>query len=385
MLGGAAQSQVPTDNIAAGNQAYKSKDYKKAEQYYQAATQQDPQSAKAFEGMGDCEFMLGNKAEALKDFERSLALDPSNNPLSQYIQTLKNQSTQADTAGQGKQASSDTVSKKGETANSDDEDGEDQPFKPYWENEFQLSYASQQAGQLTTSLCYTGTHHFTEGGNFLSLEGVIQAQKIEGVRSNVDILTLEGGLGIGSFTPSLSLGYELGQNDWQQMDSTLTLGFQVMDPLTINYTLGGTIGHHSGNVTGYFSTAIQAIIAPQGQAVTGQIDTATVNTSLGFTVVPWDWWSITPTLGYEYDLTYQVQWPRLKEPINQADKTATLSLALDFTLFKGFILDLSPQVGQEYQPAGTFYSKLAGGFVSSTVPTTQNFTGGTVSVSYSFE
>jgi hypothetical protein len=163
------------------------------------------------------------------------------------------------------------------------------------------------------------------------------------------------------------------------------MAFQVLDPLTITYTLGGTIGHHSGNVTGYFSTAVQNLISPQGQAVTGQIDTASLNSSLGFTVEPWDWWSITPTLGYDYDYTFQIQWPRLKEPINQADQTATLSVALDFTLFKGFILDLSGQGGKEYQPAGTFYSKWTGGFVTSTTPTTQNFTGGTLSVSYSFE
>ncbi len=262
---------------------------------------------------------------------------------------------------------------------------EEAPFKPYWENEFQLSYASQQAGQLTTSLCYTGTQHFTEGGNFLSAEGVVQGQKIEGQRSNVDILSLEGGLGIDFFTPSLSLGFELGDNDWRQVDSTLTLVFQVLDPLTLTYSLGGTIGHHSGNVTGYFNSTVQSLVSPDGQPVTGQIDTASTNSSLGFTVIPWDWWSITPTLGYDYELTYQVQWPRLKEPINEADQTATLSLALDFTLFKGFILDISGQGGKEYQPAGTFYSKLAGGFVTSSSPITQNFTGGTLSVSYSFE
>ena len=276
-------------------------------------------------------------------------------------------------------------------ATGEDNEGDDSlletPFKPYWENEFQLSYASQQAGQLTTSLCYTGTQHFNEGGNSLSVEGVIQGQKIEGARSNVDILTTEGGLGIGSFTPSLSVGFELGDSNWRQIDSTLSLWFQVIDPLSISYTLGGTIGHHQGDVTGYFPSSVQtALLAlTSGQPVTGQIDTASLNTSLGFTVDACEWWTITPTLAYDYEYTYQVQWPKLKEPINQSDKSATFTLALDFTLFKGLILDLAPQVGQEYTPAGTYYSKLAGGFVISTNSSAQNFTGGTLSVSYSFE
>ena len=71
--------------------------------------------------------------------------------------------------------------------------------------------------------------------------------------------------------------------------------------------------------------------------------------------------------------------------MDQAVRIATLTLGMDFTLFKGFVLDLSPQVGKEYSPAGSFYSRLAGGFVTSNSPTTKNFVGGTVAVSYSFE
>ena len=257
-------------------------------------------------------------------------------------------------------------------------DENENPFKPYWENEFELSSANQQAGQSTNSLSYTGTQHFNEAGNFLSAEVELSRQKVEGVVSSTGTLMVEGGLGLGSFSPSLSLGYEGGESALRQFNGNLTLGFQLWDPLALNYTLGGNAGSHQGDISAFYPS------------LTGQvrIDTAGWNTSLGPDFTPWDWWSISLTLGYEYDVTYQLQGidhPDKKVPVNQADQIASLTLGLDFTLFKGFVLDLSPEVGREYQPSGAVYIPLAGGLVVNTSPTTQNFVGGTTSISYSFE
>jgi hypothetical protein len=122
--------------------------------------------------------------------------------------------------------------------------------------------------------------------------------------------------------------------------------------------------------------------------VTGQIDTAGVDASLSAGYVLTDWWTLSLTFGFAYDQTYQIEDPKndsLTAKVNDADQTVTATLGLDFTLFKGFDLDLEPQVGREYQPAGTVYSHQTGGLVQNNQATTQNFVGGTVTVSYRFD
>ena len=257
-------------------------------------------------------------------------------------------------------------------------DDSDQHFKPYWENEIGLSSTNQQAGQSTNSLSYTGTQYFDEAGDFLSAEVELSRQKVEGVASSTGALTTEGGLGIGFFSPSLSLGFEGGDSALRQWNGALTLDFQVWDPFSVSLALGGNAGSHQGDVSAFYPSLSGTV----------RIDTAGLNTSLGLTFTPWDWWSLSTILGYDYNTTYQlqdIQHPNRKAPVNQADQVASLTLGLDFTLFKGFILDLAPQIGREYQPAGAVYSPLTGGLVVNSSPTAQNFVGGSVSVSYSFE
>jgi hypothetical protein len=258
------------------------------------------------------------------------------------------------------------------------EDESEKPFKPYWENEFELSSSNQQAGQSTNSLSYTGTQHFDEGGNFFSLEAETLHQKVEGVGSSIGGLTFEGGLGLGFFAPSLAVGFQGGDNAWRQLNGTLTLGFQLWDPLSLDLVGGGNLGSHQGSVSQFYPSLTGNV----------RIDTAGVSATFGPTFTPWDWWAISATIGYENDVTYELQAIKdlaLKVPVNQADQIGTLNLALDFTLFKGFILDLAPQVGREYLPAGSVYSPKAGGLVYNSSPSAQNFVGGTVSISYSFE
>lgn len=268
-------------------------------------------------------------------------------------------------------------------SSSSDGETDDPPFRPYWENEFQLGYSRQQAGQNTNSLTYTGTQHLDEAGDFFSGEAEVSRQKVEGVVSSTGTLTAAAGMGLGFFTPSLALGFQGGESALRQINGDLAMGFQLWDPLALDLTLGGNVGSHQGDVT-----SLLPQLSVLGKPVTARIDTASWNASLGPSFTPWDGCSISATAGYEYDVTYQVQSitdPAKKKSINQADQIGTLTLDLSFTLFKGFTLDLIPQVGKEYSPAGTFYSSLSGGLVSFSSPTVQDFVSGTVTAGYSFE
>ncbi len=92
-------AQTPTPSapqyIADGNKYYAIKDYSKALLYYQAATQSDPGSAVAFQGLGNANYMLGQKTTALAAYEKAMALDPTNAQLSNFVQTLKTQNNES--------------------------------------------------------------------------------------------------------------------------------------------------------------------------------------------------------------------------------------------------------------------------------------------------
>jgi len=262
-------------------------------------------------------------------------------------------------------------------------DGDDKPFKPSWDNEVGFSHTSQQAGQNTNNLTYTGTYHFDEGGSFLSGEASVSTQKVGGVASKTGTLTASGGVGIGIFTPSLSLGIQGGESALKQADGNLTLAFQLWEPFAVSLGVGASVGSHQENLVNYFP-----VLQLLNQSIMGQFDTASLNTSLELAYILNDWWTLSLTTSTEYDATYKVQGvknPNISKDVNQTDRTATLTLGMDFTLTKNWILEVSPQVGQEYAPAGTFYSALAGGTVTFATPTTTNFAAGTVSISYNFQ
>ena len=260
----------------------------------------------------------------------------------------------------------------------DGEEEKEEPFKPKWSNEIEYSHSNQQAGQNTNALSYMGTYDMTEEGNFLSAGLELETQKLEGAITKSDTLSVEGGLGLGFFSPSLTIGYQSGENALSVLSGDLAMNFPLWDPLDLSFSLGGNVGSHQGPVSQFYPSI-------PGNA---QIDTAGWNTSLGPVLIPWDWCSISLTFGYEYDITYQLQDIKnksIKVPVNQTDQIATVALGFDFTLFKGFVLGLSSEGGQEYYPAGLVYSPYTGGLVSNSSPTTQNFVGGTVSLSYTFD
>src|ERR1019366_7772031 len=87
-MAGSGFAQSAAQYIAAGNQYYAAKDYVKGAQYYQAATQADPNSAAAFQGLGNCEYVQGHNTEALAAYEKALNLNPNNAQLSSFVQGL---------------------------------------------------------------------------------------------------------------------------------------------------------------------------------------------------------------------------------------------------------------------------------------------------------
>ncbi len=260
------------------------------------------------------------------------------------------------------------------------EESDEKPFKPHWENELGLSSSKQQAGQNVTAVSYTGTHHYDADGTFLSGEVEVSQQKVEGVLSKTGTLNATGGLGLGFFSPSLAIGVQGGESALHLITGDLSLGFQIWDPFSVSLSLGGNAGNHQGDLSQIFPNS--------NLPGTVQVDTSSWNSALGVIFAPWDWWTISLTFQNEYDLTYQLQSlvnKSAKLAINQTDHIASLTLGLDFTLFKGFVLGISPQVGQEYLPAGFVVSPLSGGIVYTSTATTQNFAAGTISVTYSFE
>jgi hypothetical protein len=90
-------AQDAAQYMTAANQLYGSKDYSKAIQYYEAAVKIDPNSAAAYQGMGNCYYALGLKPDALKAYKKALKLEPSNAQLANFVQAFKDQSSDVST------------------------------------------------------------------------------------------------------------------------------------------------------------------------------------------------------------------------------------------------------------------------------------------------
>jgi hypothetical protein len=270
------------------------------------------------------------------------------------------------------------------SADEEADDSEDEkPFKPHWGHELEFSHSNQQAGQNTNTLSYTGTFNLTENGDFLSAGLDVSTQKVEGAVSKTGTLTTSGGLGLGFFSPSLTLGFQAGESALKVFSGDLTMNFQILDPFAANLAVGGSVGSHQVPVSQIFSSLLPAAISDNEV----NIQTASLTSSVGLMFEAWDWWTISTTVEAEYDITYSVQFlPSTKKIVsNLTDHILALTLGLDFTIAKGWVLGISPQAGQEYSPAGFIYDRLTGGLVFLSTPTTQNFAAGTVSISYSFE
>jgi len=88
----ATLSAVPAaggDPFVAANKAMGSRDYQGAIALYQAAIAANPNHAGAYQGLGTAHYYLGQKAEALTAFKKSLELNPNNPQLANTIKTMQ--------------------------------------------------------------------------------------------------------------------------------------------------------------------------------------------------------------------------------------------------------------------------------------------------------
>lgn len=71
-----------------GNKLYGQGNYDLCIKYYKAAIQVDPQNWKAYQALGSCEYRLGQKDGALRDYNQSLAINPNNPGLQNFVNQI---------------------------------------------------------------------------------------------------------------------------------------------------------------------------------------------------------------------------------------------------------------------------------------------------------
>jgi hypothetical protein len=369
----AQQSLTAQKYLDAANQNYKSGQYEQSLKYFEAVTQLDPKSAQAFQGLGNCYYKLGNQPEALKAYDQSLALNPNNKSLKDFASSLREKS-----GTDGEMASDE---EKTEIEN-DAEEVEEAMFKPSWTEQLGLNISGQPsqtgAGQVTDELDFTGTDHLTEGGHYFSIGGGAGVQKVEGASTKYGKLTLEGGLGLGFFLPSLEAQFERGQTALSSNGLTGNLNFQLSDLLTLGISVNGDLESHNG----------PASTIGVNSSTNVQIDDEGYSGSALVTLNPCDFLGFTLTGEEAYNDTYQIEGlgPRhLVRPIHEADRTDSISLMADINFSKNFELQITGQAGVENLPAGTVYSVVQAQTVTLTQAATQPFKGYSLGLLYNFE
>jgi hypothetical protein len=71
-----------------GNKLYAQGSYDTSIKYYKAAIQVDPQNWKAYQALGSCEYRLGQKDDAIRDYNQSLAINPNNPGLQNFVNQI---------------------------------------------------------------------------------------------------------------------------------------------------------------------------------------------------------------------------------------------------------------------------------------------------------
>jgi tetratricopeptide (TPR) repeat protein len=86
-----AQGASADQYYATATQLYSARNYAQAYQYYYAALKLNPGYAQAYQGIGNCFYALGRKADALTYYQRASQLQPTNYQLAQFVQNLRAQ------------------------------------------------------------------------------------------------------------------------------------------------------------------------------------------------------------------------------------------------------------------------------------------------------
>jgi Tetratricopeptide repeat len=366
-----AAGGLPQD-LAAAAQAYQTGRYGQSIRYDQAALKIDPKSAAAYQGWGDCDYRLGRTADALKEFDRALALDPSNADLARFIQGLRARAAGGDdAAGQGdERAIEDQI-----------DDIESEMFQPHWTASLGMVYSGQPSqtggGQSQGELDFTGTDNLAESGSYFSAGAGAGRQKLEGGTTNFGKAVLGGGVGWGIFLPTLSLQLERGESALNSNSLTAGFNFQVLDSLSLGLSLGGTLESHDG----------PASLVAGNSGTTVEVDDRDGSVGASATYAPWDFLGLTLAGSVETDDTYQIQGLKhqVKISLNQSVQTDSISLMADLTLLGDWDLQLTGQAGVEDYPAGTVYSPVQGKTITFSQPTSEAFKGYSFALLYDFQ
>jgi len=290
----------------------------------------------------------------------------------------------ANSASQSKKA--ETTTRAGEPSpKTGDTTGDDQPepFLPHWTGDIGFNFSTQPSqsgqGQVTADFALTGTYNFTSGGHFLSLGASGGQQTVEGANTNYGSFTAGAGLGFGFFLPSLDFVFQQGASALNSIASTLTLNFQIFDPLSLGGTLGGGFESHQGPksqipIKGW--SALDKIV---------EIDSANWTAGLTASFRAWDFLSFSLTGQDETSSTYQIQTVlhTTQTELTESEQILSGTLGLNFTFFEDLTLGFSLQEGQELYPAGTIYSQVLKQTVNFSKPTSVNFSGYTFEIGYS--
>ncbi len=282
--------------------------------------------------------------------------------------------------------SSQGVADSGDSAgNAGEGKDEEKPFIPHWSGQLGITYSNQPSiqgqAQTTEEISMTGTYNLTENSTYVSAEIAGGEQTLEGNPTNYGSLTLEGAWGFGFFQPSLSVAQQEGAAALNETTGTLTLNFQLFDPLTAGLIAAGGLESHQGPVTTFSPLASHGDTLEEG-------DSYNWTAGLEAEFAAWDFLSFTLTGEEDYDYTYQFQninHTVIDKVRNQYDRIVSLTLAPDLTLSKEFSLEPSFEYGWEYEPAGVFYSPVRHRTLFNAKPTEQNFQAFSLALMYNFE
>lgn len=253
-------------------------------------------------------------------------------------------------------------------------------FKPHWGFELGLTSngtpGDKGGGAAANDLSFTATDEITESGNFFSISGTGGSQKVEGYSAKYGSLSLNGGLGLGVFSPSLSLSAQTGEESLFATTAGLNLGFQIFDDISLGLNFTGGLSSHE---------------TPTGiPGVNIEIDGKSLGAGLSFIWATSEIFSLslngqtTNEITYQFKLKNQTQ--SLTFPLaNQNSIIPSSSIGFNWAFLKDFALNGSVQRSEEFQPAGKSYSPSLGETVDNLEPTTLFFSGYSVGLTYSFE
>lgn len=248
------------------------------------------------------------------------------------------------------------------------------PFKPYWGFMIGLNSSGtpgdQGGGQNANDISFTVTREFSEAGDFLSAGLMGGSQKVSGSFVKYGSLSLDGGLSLGIFTPSLSMTAQTGENTFA-LSSGLNLGFQIFNDINfgVNFT-GGLSNRQAPNL---------------------ELDSRNFGGGLSIIWATSDIFSLSLSGLTSAEAPYQLkvilpnQTLTIPLPNQQLVVIPSSAIGFNWAFIKDFTLSGSFQRSEEFEPAGLSYSPSLGEFTNNANPETLYFSGYNVGLTFSFQ